>query len=61
DGVQAILDGTAMAATSAQSPADIGRLGVEYGLKILNGEEVPDFIPVPVKLITIENAEGFSW
>jgi len=61
DGVQAILDGTAMAATSAQSPADIGRLGVEWGLKILNGEEVPDFIPVPVKLITIENAEGFSW
>ncbi|NMB01267.1 MAG: substrate-binding domain-containing protein [Firmicutes bacterium] len=61
DGVQAILDGTAMAATSAQSPATIGRLGVEYGLKILSGEEVPDFVPVPVELITIENAEGFSW
>lgn len=61
DGVQAILDGTAMAATSAQNPALIGRLGVEYGLKILSGEEVPDFIPVPVELITIENAEGFSW
>lgn len=61
DGVQAILDGTAMAATAAQSPADIGILGVEYGLRLLNGETVPDFIPVPVKLITIENAEGFSW
>lgn len=61
DGVQGILDGTAMAATSAQNPAEIGRLGVEYGLKILGGEEVPEFIPVPVELITIENAEGFSW
>ncbi|WP_230866637.1 sugar ABC transporter substrate-binding protein [Iocasia frigidifontis] len=61
DGVQAILDGTAMAATSAQNPAKIGRLGVEYGLKILDGEEVPEILPVPVELITIENAEGFSW
>ncbi|MDI3548516.1 MAG: ribose transport system substrate-binding protein [Halanaerobiales bacterium] len=61
DGVQAILDGTAMAATAAQDPAKIGRLGVEYGIKILEGEEVPDYLPVPVKLITIENAEGFHW
>ncbi|MTI61058.1 MAG: substrate-binding domain-containing protein [Firmicutes bacterium] len=61
DGVQAILDGTAMAATSAQNPAEIGRLGVEYGLKILDGEEVPEILPVPVELITIDNAEGFSW
>ncbi len=61
DGVQAILDGTAMLATSAQNPAKIGRLGVEYGLKILDGEEVPDILPVEVELITIDNAEGFSW
>lgn len=61
DGIQAILDGTAMAATSAQNPAEIGRLGVEYGLKILDGEEVPEILPVPVELITIDNAEGFSW
>lgn len=61
DGVQAILDGTALVATAAQFPAEIGRLGVEYGLRILNGEEVPDFLPVRVELITIENAEGFSW
>jgi ribose transport system substrate-binding protein len=61
DGVQAILDGTAMAATAAQNPAKIGKLGVEYGLKILDGEEVPDYLPVEVKLITKENAEGFSW
>jgi len=61
DGVQAILDGTAMAATAAQNPAKIGKLGVEYGLKILDGEEVPDYLPVEVELITEENAEGFSW
>lgn len=61
DGVQAILDGTAMVATAAQNPARIGRLGVEYGLKILDGDEVPDILPVEVELITIENAEGFSW
>ncbi|MDK2952081.1 MAG: ribose transport system substrate-binding protein [Kosmotogales bacterium] len=61
DGVSAIVDGTAFVMTAAQDPAQIGHLGVEYGLKILNGEEVPDILRVPVKEITILNAEGFSW
>jgi len=59
--LEAINNGTAMAATAAQQPAKIGKLGVEYGLKILNGEETPDEIPVPVKLITKDNAADFSW
>jgi ribose transport system substrate-binding protein len=59
--LEAISNGTALAATAAQQPAKIGKLGVEYGLKILNGEETPDEIPVPVKLITEDNAADFSW
>ncbi|OEG62141.1 MAG: hypothetical protein BHK79_07395 [Halanaerobium sp. MDAL1] len=59
--LEAISNGTALEATAAQQPAKIGKLGVEYGLKILNGEETPDEIPVPVKLITEDNAADFSW
>jgi len=59
--LEAISNGTALEATAAQQPAKIGKLGVEYGLKILNGEETPDEIPVPVKLITEDDAADFSW
>jgi ABC-type sugar transport system substrate-binding protein len=30
----------------------MGLLGVEYAVKFLNGEDVPDFVPVPLKLVT---------
>ncbi|PRX22373.1 monosaccharide ABC transporter substrate-binding protein (CUT2 family) [Orenia metallireducens] len=53
--------GMGMAATAAQEPAKIGKLGVEYGLMLLDGKVVPDELPVPVKLITSENAASFSW
>ncbi|WP_018247306.1 sugar ABC transporter substrate-binding protein [Orenia marismortui] len=53
--------GMGMAATAAQEPAKIGKLGIEYGLMLLDGKEVPDELPVPVKLITHENAADFSW
>lgn len=61
DAIQAIINGTAMAATAAQYPAKIGKLGVEYGLKLLEGKNVPDFLSVDVKLITEDNANNFSW
>jgi len=41
-----------MAATVAQQPELIGSLGVEYADKVLKGEQVPEYIPVDLKLIT---------
>jgi ribose transport system substrate-binding protein len=51
DAVAAVNDGT-LAATVAQQPAEIGRLGVESAIKYLNGETVPASIPVPLSLVT---------
>lgn len=51
DAVQAVKDGK-LAATVAQQPAEIGRLGVETAVKYLNGETVPASIPVPLSLVT---------
>jgi ribose transport system substrate-binding protein len=54
DAVQAVKDGK-LAATVAQQPAEIGRLGVETAVKALNGEPVPAAIPVPLSLVTAES------
>jgi ribose transport system substrate-binding protein len=43
-----------MEASVAQNPEAMGRLAVENAVKVLNGEEVPDYIPVPIELITNE-------
>ncbi len=51
DGVAAVKDGT-MAATVAQQAARIGELGVTTANQVLAGEEVEEYIPVPLKLIT---------
>ncbi len=53
DAIQAIKDGK-LAATVAQQPAEMGRLGVETAIKYLNGESVPDYIPVDLTLVTAE-------
>ena len=50
DAVAAVNDGS-MLATVAQQAAMIGSLGVETADKILKGEEVPEYTPVPLKLI----------
>ncbi len=50
DAVKAVEDGK-MAATVAQQPMLIGKLGVESALKVINGESVDKFIPVDLKLI----------
>jgi ribose transport system substrate-binding protein len=48
--------------SAAQEPARIGRMGVEYGMKILKGEKIDETeIFVPVKTITAENAKDFHW
>lgn len=50
DAVKAVQEGR-MAATVAQKPKDIGRLGVETAVKILKGESVDEYIPVPLELV----------
>ncbi|MBP2017842.1 ribose transport system substrate-binding protein [Symbiobacterium terraclitae] len=50
DAVKAVQEGR-MAATVAQKPKDIGRLGVEAAVKLLNGGQVEAYIPVPLELV----------
>ena len=52
DAVEAVKNGT-MAATVAQQPLLIGEAAVNAIDKILKGEKVDNFIPVELKLITI--------
>jgi ribose transport system substrate-binding protein len=49
-----------MTGTAAQSPINIGKIGVEMAYKILAGEKVEKHIPVPVQLITAENVDEFG-
>ncbi|HRI81170.1 MAG TPA: sugar ABC transporter substrate-binding protein [Opitutaceae bacterium] len=41
----------AMAATVAQDPASMGRIGIEWAARILKGEIPPDEISVPIQLV----------
>ncbi|MBQ9389955.1 MAG: sugar ABC transporter substrate-binding protein [Synergistaceae bacterium] len=59
DAKKAIKEGD-MTGTAAQSPINIGKIGVEMAYKILAGEKVDKHIPVPVQLITIENVDSFG-
>lgn len=58
DALKAIQDGT-MNATVAQQPDRIGSLGVENAMKVIDGESIPESIPVEVKLVTRENVSEF--
>lgn len=51
DAVKAVQEGR-MLATVAQQPRLIGALAVEAALRILQGETVDKFIPVPLDLVT---------
>lgn len=51
DAVKAVEEGT-MAATIAQQPKLIGSLGIETAIKILDGQNVDEFIPVELQLVT---------
>jgi ribose transport system substrate-binding protein len=62
DALAAILTGNGYEMSAAQEPARIGRMGVEYGMKILKGEKIDETeIFVEVKTITAENAKDFHW
>lgn len=45
-----------MAGTIAQQPALIGSTAVEYAMKLIAGESIPNSVPVEVTLITKDNA-----
>ncbi len=51
DAVKAVEEGR-MLATVAQQPRLMGALGVETALRVLRGESVPSYIPVPLELVT---------
>lgn len=50
DAVKAVKEGK-MAATIAQKPELIGENAVKTALKVLNGEKVDEFIPIPLELV----------
>ena len=50
DAVASVKDGK-LGATVAQQPSMIGASGVEAALKIMNGEETEEFIPVNLELV----------
>ncbi|GAL33549.1 ribose ABC transporter substrate-binding protein RbsB [Vibrio maritimus] len=50
DGMAAVKRGK-LAATIAQQPDMIGALGVETADKVLKGEKVEEYIPVPLKVV----------
>jgi ribose transport system substrate-binding protein len=47
---QAIREGT-MAGTVAQFPTRMGATAIEYAAKVVRGEPVPAFTPVPIELV----------
>jgi ribose transport system substrate-binding protein len=55
DAVAAVAEGR-LALTVGQKPVLMGRLGIEYALKILAGESVPKEIVTDVVMVTPENA-----
>jgi ribose transport system substrate-binding protein len=56
DGIKAVKDGK-MAATVAQQPGEIGRLGVETAQKLLSNQSVDKSVAVPLKLVTKDSAQ----
>jgi ribose transport system substrate-binding protein len=59
--VQAIVAGGPFKATVAQFPRDQIRIALGIALARHWGATVPNEIPIDVKLLTPENARGFSW
>ncbi|MFV2061916.1 MAG: sugar ABC transporter substrate-binding protein [Chloroflexota bacterium] len=55
---QAVLDGT-MDATVAQSPYNMGWLGIESLVKLINGESLEAIVDTGTELVTIDNASEY--
>jgi ribose transport system substrate-binding protein len=62
EAVKAILKGGQFKATVAQFPRDQVRIGLGMALaKLWGAKVVPTEVPIDVKLLTKDNAQGFSW
>ncbi|WP_291635615.1 substrate-binding domain-containing protein [Clostridium sp.] len=61
EAVKALLEGDILKCTVAQYPRDQVRIGFGIALAKYLGANVPDSVPVDVKALTKENAEGFAW
>lgn len=59
NGKQAIAEGK-MTQTSAQSPTSLGRIGAEYALKLIKGEEVPFETYLDAFSISVDNIKDFD-
>jgi ribose transport system substrate-binding protein len=57
DAIAQVKAGT-LAATIAQQPAIIGQLGVQTAAKVIKGQTVDAFIPVPLSLVTKDTVGG---
>lgn len=56
EAVKYIKEGSALRASVAQKPIELGKATMEAMLKAINGEPVEKNISVPVELVTIDNA-----
>jgi ribose transport system substrate-binding protein len=62
EAVKAILEGNIFKATAAQFPRDQVRIALGLALaKLWGAKVVPKEVPIDVKLLTKDNAKGFSW
>ena len=52
DDAVAAVEAGGLAATIAQKPDLMGEMAVETAIKVANGEEVDEYTPVPLELIT---------
>jgi ribose transport system substrate-binding protein len=59
DAAAAILAGD-MEATVAQNPANMGALGIENAIKLINGETIPENIDTGTELVTKDNAANYQ-
>lgn len=56
DGREAIQQGL-MDGSIAQHPYEMGKIAIEKASELLQGQDIPDFIPVKIELITEEDLE----
>ncbi len=61
DATSAIMDGDVVVGSVAQQPAEMGRIGVQTAIKLINGEEVAAVIDVPLEMLSKDNAADFTW
>lgn len=57
DARQAIRDGK-MLGSVAQYPSEMGRLAVENAYRLIQGESIPEYLPVKIALVNKANVDG---